>query len=150
MLATVAELLSSVAERPYLVIGIVQTAALGAASLLLLYPVYAYAQNVAYTEGVVGLAIGLFLVTVANLLSFVPEATARSAVPVVSLHPLVWTSIVNLVAGVAATVGVYCFAREFLPTADGGVGTLTTDDEGDEETAGGFEAAGDGGADGDR
>lgn len=133
-----AGVLSGLLDQPYLVVGIVQTAALVGATLLLLYPVVAYARNVAYTEGIVALAVGLALVSVANLVLLVPEATVRSAAPVVSPHPLVVSSVLNLLAGIAGTVGVYFFAREFLP--DGA--TATVGDRDDEPRAsGGFESA---------
>ncbi len=114
-LLAVADVLSALLDQPYLVLGVVQTALLLAATVMLVYPVVAYARNVAYTEGLVALAVGLTLVTVANLVSFVPEATARRAVPLVSLHPVVWSTVINFLAGVAGTTGVYFFAREFLP-----------------------------------
>jgi len=141
MLGAVAEFVSAAAERPFVTLGIVQTAALMAATLLLLYPVYAYGQNVAYTEGLVGLAVGLTLVTAANLLAFVSESTVRSAVPGVSLHPTVWMAAINLVAGLSGTVGVYFFAREFLPDRGAETDRQRFDDEAP-DTAGGFETAG--------
>lgn len=134
--------LSGVLDQPYLLLGVIQTAALVAATLLLLYPVVAYAQNVAYTEGVVALAVGLTLVSLSNLVGLLPASTVRAAVPVVSPHPLVVTSALNLLAGLSGTVGVYFFAREFLP---GRGGPDRRFDDGDRErpVAGGFESAGD-------
>lgn len=133
--------LSGLLDRPYLLLGVVQTAALLAATLLLLYPVIAYAQNVAYTEGVVGLAVGLALVSLSNLVGFLPEPTVRTAVPLVSPHPIVVTSALNLLAGLSATVGVYFFAREFLPGRDG-PDRRFDDGDGEGEASGGFETAG--------
>lgn len=130
--------LSGLLDRPLLAIGIVQTAALVGATLLLLYPVVAYARNVAYTEGIVALAVGLALVSVSNVVLLLPEATVRSAVPVVSPHPLVVSSTLNLLAGTAGTVGVYFFAREFLP--DGGAAATVGERDGAPAT-GGFESA---------
>ena len=148
MLPGVVALLSGVLDQPYLAAAVVQTATLVAASLLLVYPVYAYAQNVAYTEGLVALAIGLLLVTVANLLSFVPAATVRRAVPGVSLHPLVWMSLLNLAAGISATVGVYFFAREFLPTGGETEHASPGEHSAGRAATGGFETAGEGGSGG--
>lgn len=137
-------LLSGVLDQPYLLLGVVQTAALLAATLLLLYPVVAYAQNVAYTEGIVGLAVGLTLVSLSNLVGFLPEATVRAAVPLVSPHPLVVTTVLNLLAGLSGTAGVYFFAREFLPGRDGPERRFDAGDGDDEGGAtGGFETAGD-------
>lgn len=146
MLGTVTEFASTALERPYVALAVLQTAGLLAATALLLYPVYAYAENVAYAEGLVALAVGLTLLTVANLLSFVPEPTVRNAVPGVSLHPVVWMTAINLLAGISGTVGVYFFAREFLPggaPATAGP-TVQTPDEDPESVPGDFEAADDG------
>jgi len=132
--------LSGLLDRPYLLLGVLQTAALVAATLLLLYPVVAYAQNVAYTEGVVALAVGLALVSLSNLVGFVPESTIRGAVPVVSPHPLVVTSVLNLLAGLSGTVGVYFFAREFLPGGEG-PDRRFDDADGERTATGGFETA---------
>ncbi len=147
MLAVLSELASAVADQPFLVVGVVQTALLLAATLLLLYPVVAYARNVAYTEGLVGLAAGLTLTTVGNLVAFLPEATVREAVPLVSAHPLVWSTLLNLLAGVSGTVGVYFFAREFLWVDSGDDLSTRRQDPVEEPPTpeGGFEAAGDGG-----
>lgn len=146
MLAVVSEAASALADQPFLVVGVIQVALLLAATLLLVYPVVAYAQNVAYTEGLVGLAAGLTLTTVGNLVTFLPEATVRTAVPLVSLHPLVWATLLNLLAGVAGTVGVYFFAREFLGTGSRRDLPTQSRDPADSRPAaeGGFETAGDG------
>lgn len=158
----VADVLSALLDQPYLVLGVIQTALLLAATVLLLYPVVAYARNVAYTEGLVALAVGLTLVTVANLVLLLPETTVRRAVPLVSLHPIVWSTAINFLAGVAGTTGVYFFAREFLPpTRDDGPNPDPDPDPEAEPVAGddpgttvaGFEAADDdatGGDDGGR
>jgi hypothetical protein len=135
----------AVTTQPLLAVGVVQAAMLLSATLMLLYPVYAYGQNVAYTEGVVALAVALVLVTVANLLGFLPDAAVESFVPVLDWDPLVWMTVVNLFASLSATTGVYFFAREFLAT-----GAATDDlDPLPEDGAGagdavGFEAAADG------
>lgn len=147
MLAVVSDVASALADQPFLVVGVVQVALMLAATSLLLYPVVAYAQNVAYTEGLVGLAVGLTLTTVGNLVSFLPETTVRTVVPLVSLHPLVWSSVLNLLAGVSGTVGVYFFAREFVGAgSEGDLGTRDPDRAATEGASpGGFEAAGDSG-----
>jgi len=150
MLAVLSDLASALADQPFLVVGVIQTALLLAATSLLVYPVVAYARNVAYTEGLVGLAAGLTLMTVGNLVGFLPEATVRAVVPLVSVHPLVWSALLNLLAGVCGTVGVYFFAREFL-WADSRDDLSTRRREPVEERSipeGGFEAAGDGGREG--
>jgi hypothetical protein len=133
--------LSGLLDQPFLAVGVVQTAALVGATLLLLYPVVAYARNVAYTEGVVALAVGLALVSVSNVVTLLPEATVRSAVPVVSPHPLVVSSLLNLLAGTAGTVGVYFFAREFLP--GGERDRPVEEDSREPQPTGGFESADD-------
>ncbi|WP_435358414.1 hypothetical protein [Haloarchaeobius sp. DFWS5] len=112
----------------------VQIALLLSASLLLLYPVVAYAQNVAYTEGIVGLSVGLFLLTVSNVLGILIDADV--IFPDIYSSLLV-TSVLNLGASVCATIGIYYFARQFIDTEPEPFETQTT------TTEGGFEDADD-------
>jgi hypothetical protein len=111
----------------------VRIALLLAASGLLLYPVVAYAQNVAYTEGFVGLAMGLFLLTVSNVVGVLIDYG-------VVLHTLesseVVRAVTNLAASLCATVGTYYFARQFIDTSAGEFSTEET------TATGGFEDAG--------
>lgn len=102
-----------------------QTALLLLGSALLLYPVVAYARNVAYTEGVVALSLSLFLLTGSYVLG-------GAGAPL-------WTrSGLSLLSAVVATVGVWYFARSFVDTGGDGPGT----DDG-QDTTGGFDSAGD-------
>lgn len=124
----------AVLSNPQQVLRTVQIAALLATSLMLIYPVVAYARNVAYTEGFVGLATGFVLLTVSNTLSILidndvlaPELESSVAV----------TGIVNLGASVAATIGIYYFARQFIRTNASSF--ETTEPEG----SGGFDDADD-------
>lgn len=116
-----------VLSNPYQVLGAVQIAALLAASLLLVYPVVAYARNVAYTEGLVGLATGFVLLTVSNTLGVLIDYDVVGA-SIESTAAI--RSIMNLGASVVATIGIYYFARQFIrtsaPTFD------TTEPEGSE------------------
>jgi hypothetical protein len=151
VLAFLGGVVDAVTAEPFLAVGVVQAAMLLSATLMLLFPTYAYGQNVAYTEGLVGLAVALVLVTVANLLGFLPDGTMASLVPMLGWDALVWMTVVNLLASTSATVGVYFFAREFVGATDGS-GALRTppaDDDADTEPVG-FEAAPDdaGGASG--
>ncbi|WP_323676325.1 hypothetical protein [Halorubellus sp. PRR65] len=120
--------------NPYQVLAAVQIAALLAASALLAYPTVAYAQNVAYTEGLVGLATGFFLLTISNTVGVLIDADLLA--PAVD-HTAGITSIINLGASVAATIGIYYFARQFIQTDS--TGFETTDPEG----SGGFDDADD-------
>lgn len=142
MLAFLGGVVDAVTAEPFLAVGVVQAAMLLSATLMLLYPVYAYGQNVAYTEGLVGLAVALVLVTVANLLGFLPDGTVASLVPLLGWDGLVWMTVVNLFASVSATVGVYFFAREFIGSAtDGGDFPTPPQDEAADADQVGFEAA---------
>jgi len=76
-------------------------------TLLITYPVVAYARNVAYTEGFVLLACSFVLTTVIGVLDFVLGAhTAANA-----LRP---------VGAFVALAGIWYFARDFVrfDTAD--------------------------------
>jgi len=119
-------------SNPYQVLGIVQIAALLAASILLLYPTIAYAQNVAYTEGLVGLATGFVLLTVSNTLGFLIDNDVIA--PAIESTAAI-RSVMNLGASVVATIGIYYFARQFVQTTATGFETT------DEEPSGGFEDA---------
>ena len=104
---------------------IAQTTTLVTASLLLLYPVVAYGQNVAYTRGLLLLS-GAFLVLMTTyVVSFVFHMSFVSAT-------------LDLTAALLAAVGVWEFARPFVRISDRDFETPTTD-----ETSGGFENAGD-------
>lgn len=102
-----------------------QTALLLLGSALLLYPVLAYARNVAYTEGVLALSLSLFLLTGSYVLG--------------ALGTALWIrNGVSLVSAIVATVGVWFFARSFV---DLETDRSRTDDVPD--TTGGFDSAGD-------
>ncbi|WP_435363968.1 hypothetical protein [Haloarchaeobius sp. DYHT-AS-18] len=122
-------------ENPFQVVTAIHIALFLAASLLLLYPAIAYAQNVAYTEGIVGLSVGLFLVTVANVLGLLIEYDI--ILPDLYSSFLV-TSILNLGASTCATIGIYYFARQFIDT-----GQSSFEAETHTDTTGGFEDADD-------
>jgi len=127
-------LVDLVASNPFQVIAAVQIAALLAASLLLIYPVVAYARNVAYTEGFVGLAVGFFLLTLSNLFGLLVDQDVLA--PALDSSVAV-RGIVNLGATVAATIGIYFFARQFIDTTDGDFETTGS------ESTGGFDDADD-------
>jgi Na+/melibiose symporter-like transporter len=105
--------LDQVLANPYQVLGVLQIALLLAASALLLYPVVAYARNVAYTEGLVGVSVGFFLLTFSNVFGLLIDydviATGVDSSAVVR-------AILNLGASVTATIGIYAFARQFIDT----------------------------------
>lgn len=78
-----------------------QTGILLLGSLLLLYPVAAYARNVAYTEGVVALSASLLLLTVSYVLG--------------ALRVALWVrNGISLASAVAGLVGIWYFAQSFL------------------------------------
>lgn len=118
--------------NPYKLLGALQIAALLAASILLVYPTVAYAQNVAYTEGLVGLATGFVLLTVSNALGTLIDNDVIA--PAIESTAAI-RSIMNLGASVVATIGIYYFARQFIRT------TATGFESTDEERSGGFEDA---------
>jgi uncharacterized membrane protein len=122
----------AVLSNPYQVLGAVQIAALLAASILLIYPTVAYARNVAYTEGLVGLATGFVLLTVSNTLGTLIDNDVIA--PAIESTAGI-RSIMNLGASVVATIGIYYFARQFVRTS------ATQFEAADEETSGGFEDA---------
>ncbi|WP_267639640.1 hypothetical protein [Haloarchaeobius amylolyticus] len=107
------DLLRVLLENPFQVVTALNIGLFLAASLLLLYPAVAYAQNVAYTEGIVGLSVGLFLVTVSNVLGLLIEYDV--ILPELYSSFLV-TSVLNLGASTCATIGIYYFARQFIDT----------------------------------
>ncbi|NHN58763.1 MULTISPECIES: hypothetical protein [Halorussus] len=104
---------------------IAQTATLVAASLLLVYPVVAYARNVAYTRGLLLLASAFFLVTGAYTAGFLFESSLVSEA-------------LDLVAALLAAAGTWHFARPYVRFDDAGVEAPTVGDP-----TGGFESAGD-------
>ncbi|WP_162224164.1 hypothetical protein [Halorussus salinus] len=112
---------------------VAQTTMLVLTSALLVYPVVAYARNVAHTRGLLLLG-GAFLSLTVSYVASVP------------LGMSLVSSAFDFVASVLAAAGVWQFARPFLrldghevgrPTGDG-----TPDDDPDDAT-GGFESAGD-------
>jgi uncharacterized membrane protein len=119
-------------SNPYQVLGALQIGALLAASILLVYPTVAYAQNVAYTEGLIGLATGFVLLTVSNTLGILIDHDVLA--PAIESTAAI-RSVMNLGASVVATIGIYYFARQFIQTT--ATGFETTDEEG----SGGFEDA---------
>lgn len=123
-----------VANDPYRVLAVVQIAALLAASLLVVYPVVAYAQNVAYTEGLVGLAAGFFLLTFSNLFGLLIDNDVVAPALDSSLGV---RSFMNFGASVCALIGTYYFARQFIDTDDADFEATTT------ERSGGFDDADD-------
>jgi hypothetical protein len=125
-------IVDAILANPYQVLGAVQIAALLAASLLLVYPTIAYAQNVAYTEGLVGLATGFVLLTVSNTLGILIDHDVLA--PAIESTAAI-RAIMNLGASVVATIGIYYFARQFIRTKATDFGTT------DEEYSGGFEDA---------
>lgn len=104
---------------------IAQTTTLIVASLLFVYPVVAYRQNVAHSRGLLLLA-GAFLVLMATYVAaFV-------------FHMSLVSAALDLTAALLAAVGVWEFARPFVRISDREFEAPTTD-----ETSGGFESAGD-------
>lgn len=72
-----------------------------ATSLLLVYPLVAYARNVAYTEGLAALATGFFLITIVVISDFWLEMPAIS-------------NLARLLAAASGFVGTWFFARDFV------------------------------------
>lgn len=115
---------------------IAQTTMLVITSLLLVYPVVAYARNVAYTRGLLALA-GAFLVVTASYVASVPLGLSLVS------------AALDLVAALLAATGVWQFARPFVrfdagtvePSAAGGAGG----EFGSASESDGFESAGDAG-----
>ncbi len=77
------------------------TAALMLTSLLLVYPVFAYARNVAYTEGIVFLALAFFMITVVAVSDFLLELRLLA-------------NVARLAGAVSGFVGIWYFARDFI------------------------------------
>ena len=102
-----------------------QTTALVIVSLLLLYPIVAYAQNVAHTRGLLLLAGSFLTITVSYVVWVILEMTLVSTV-------------LDLTAAVFLAMGVWQFARPFVRFGDEKLETPTVRD-----TSGGFESAGD-------
>lgn len=118
--------------NPYDALAAVQIALLLAASLLLIYPVVAYARNVAYTTGFVGLTTGFLLLTISNTFGLLIDAG-------VIAHGIEDSSgvrsIMNLGGSVAATIGIYDFAKQFIQTDSDGF------EPSESESQGGFDDA---------
>ena len=84
-------------------------------SLLLVYPLVTHAQNVAYTEGFVLLALSLFVFTMSY------------AFGVLRIWTLPGRTGLHFVAAVLLTAGVWQFAREFVDLGDGSLGVASFD-----------------------
>lgn len=104
---------------------VAQTATLVAASLLLAYPVVAYARNVAHTRGLLLLTGALVAMTLTYVVYFLFDMALVSGV-------------LDLTAALLLAAGVWEFARPFV---DFGESELETAPVG--EATGGFESAGD-------
>lgn len=102
-----------------------ETTAMVIASLLLVYPVVAYARNVAYTRGLLLLAASFLIVTASYIVWGVLQMSLLSTV-------------LDLVASIAAAAGVWQFARPHIRFDDQPLETQSTT-----ETTGGFDSAGD-------
>lgn len=83
------------------VVGIAAAGVLAIVSLLLLYPLWAYARNVAYTEGFVMLATAFFLVTIIQTLEVVFAMDLLA-------------DVLRVPAAFAALLGNWFFARDFV------------------------------------
>lgn len=118
-------------ENPQAVVSSVQIAALLAATGLLLFPVVTHAENVAYTEGLVGLATALLLLTVSNFFGLLIDA---GLVPFLDSSLFVRT-VINLGASICATVGMYYFARQFIDTSRAEFAPRETEHQGGFEDA---------------
>ena len=70
-------------------------------SILIVYPLFAYARNVAYTEGLFLLAFGFFAVTLITVFE-------------VLLHMDAAADALRVPAGIAALFGTWFFARDFV------------------------------------
>lgn len=77
------------------------TTALLLTSALLVYPVVAYARNVAYTEGIVFLALAFFLITIVSVTDFV-------------LGMRLVANLARLAGAACGFAGVWYFARDFV------------------------------------
>ena len=104
---------------------IAQTTMLVITSVLIAYPVVAYARNVAHTRGLLLLA-GAFLAVTASYVAAIP------------LGLTVVSAVLDLAASLLAAVGLWQFARPFVRIDAGSVETTAAS-----EATGGFESAGD-------
>ncbi len=77
------------------------TAALLLTSALLVYPVVAYARNVAYTEGVVFLALAFFLITIVAVADFI-------------FGMRLVANLARLGGAACGFAGIWYFARDFV------------------------------------
>ncbi|WP_158056895.1 hypothetical protein [Halorussus halophilus] len=108
-----------------------ETTAMVVASLLLVYPVVAYARNVAYTRGLLLLAASFLTVTV----SYVVWAI---------FHMNVLSSALDLLAAVVTAAGIWQFARPFVRFGDETFETRPSPEKIEEtnsEATGGFDSA---------
>ncbi|UPV99747.1 hypothetical protein M0R88_14655 [Halorussus gelatinilyticus] len=114
---------------------IAQTTMLVITSVLLVYPVVAYARNVAHTRGLLLLAAGFLTLTFSYVAS-------------VPLGMSLVSSLLDFAASVFAAAGIWQFARPFVrldgrdvetPTG----GDATGGDAAGDDVTGGFESAGD-------
>ncbi len=113
---------------------VAQTTMLVLTSALLVYPVVAYARNVAHTRGLLLLA-GSFLTLTVSYVASIPLGLS------------VVSSVLNLVASILVAAGVWQFARPFV-LLDGHeverpTGGAHGDDATGDDATGGFESAGD-------
>lgn len=120
-------IVDTILANPFQALGVVQIALLVAASLLLIYPTIAYARNVAYTEGLVGLAVGFLLLTFSNLFGMLIDydVIAHSIDSSAGVR-----SILNLGASITATIGIYAFAKQFIQTTGEDFETTDTTHQG--------------------
>ena len=102
-----------------------ETTAMVIASLLLVYPIVAYARNVAYTRGLLLLAVSFLTITVSYIVHIIYQMGLLSAA-------------LDLIAAVVAAAGVWQFARPFVRFGDETIETQTTSG-----ATGGFDSAGD-------
>ncbi len=79
--------------------------ALVVTTLMLIYPVVAYARNVAYTEALVSLALAFVMITVVALSDFVFELRLLA-------------NAARFAGALFGLVGIWFFAREFVHLDD--------------------------------
>lgn len=111
---------------------VAQTTSLVITSLLVIYPVVAYARNVAHTRGLVLLAAAFLTLTVSYV------AWILLGMPVVS-------SALDLVAALLGAAGIWQFARPFVHFGGDDVENFDGEDVGTApvgDATGGFESAG--------
>ena len=104
---------------------IAQTTMMVITSVLLAYPVVAYARNVAHTRGLLLLA-GAFLALTVSYVAAIPLGLSLVS------------AVLDLVSALRAARGIWQFARPFVRFDAGDVETTTVSD-----STGGFENAGD-------